>query len=168
MKRIVPVLAVLATAGVYFAWPRSASTEDPMGSNHVTTPHVMLTEADLKWSAGPPSLPSGAQFAILEGDPAKDGPFTMRIKVPAGWKVPPHTHPAIEHVTIMSGSFSMGSGEVFDAKLLKDLPAGSFAVMPVGYKHFAMSKEGGTVQVHGMGPWDIKYVNPEDDPRNRK
>ena len=127
--------------------------------------HIMTTEAELVWKDGPPSLPAGAKLAVLEGNPSAPGPFTMRIKVPAGYKIPPHWHPADEHVTVIAGTFSMGVGEKFDEKAVKDLPTGGFAVMATGTRHFAMSREGGIVQVHGVGPWGITYVNPADDPR---
>ena len=127
--------------------------------------HIMLTGADLKWVEGPPSLPAGAKLAVIEGDPSQPGLFTMRLKLPANYKVPAHWHPADEHVTVISGSFLMGLGDKFDEKAPKELPPGGFAVMAIGTRHFAMSKEGGVVQVHGMGPWGINYVNPADDPR---
>jgi quercetin dioxygenase-like cupin family protein len=127
--------------------------------------HIMTTEAEIVWKDGPPSLPAGAKMAVLEGNPSAPGPFTMRIKVPAGYKIPPHFHPADEHVTVIAGAFSMAVGETFDEKALKDLPSGGFAVMATGTRHFAMSREGGTVQVHGIGPWGITYVNSTDDPR---
>src|SRR5438874_1715687 len=68
----------------------------------------------LKWQDGPPSLPPGAKFAVLEGDPTKSGPFVFRVKVPDGYKIPPHTHPRPERVTVVSGTFHLGMGESFD------------------------------------------------------
>lgn len=144
-----------------------AQTETrPAPASHAD--HIMKVEADLTWKDGPPSLPAGAQMALLEGNPAEAGPFTMRLKVPAGYKIPPHHHPADEHVTVLAGTFSMGLGETFDEKKVTDLPVGGFAVMKTGTRHFAMSRAGGTIQLHGMGPWGITYVNPADDPRQSK
>jgi quercetin dioxygenase-like cupin family protein len=137
------------------------------GTALAQTGHVMLAPADMKWSDGPPSLPRGAQFMVIEGKPAEAGPFTMRLKFPAGYKVPAHSHPAIEHVTVLSGSLSFGMGDKFDAAKLKPMPPGSFVVMPVGTNHFVETRQETTVQLHGVGPWDVKYVNPEDDPRKR-
>jgi len=138
-------------------------------AEHVMTPnqsaHVMITDAELTWVDGPSSLPDGATMVVLEGDPTKAGLFTLRFKLPANYKVPPHFHPAEEHVTVLSGSFSMGLGENFDESALKELPVAGFAVMPTGVRHFAWSKDGATIQLHGMGPWAITYVNPADDPR---
>ena len=129
--------------------------------------HVMLTSADLKWADGPPSLPPGAKAAVMEGNPKEAGPFTMRLKLPANYKVPAHWHPADEHVTVISGTFYMGMGDKLDEASAKELPAGSFAVMPTKQHHFAMTKAETVVQLHGVGPWAINYVNPADDPRSK-
>ncbi|HEX2896449.1 MAG TPA: cupin domain-containing protein, partial [candidate division Zixibacteria bacterium] len=139
---------------------------DEMAGHEKNQPaHVMMTDADLTWTEGPKSLPAGAKMAVLEGDPTKAGLFTLRFKLPANYKVPAHWHPADEHVTVLAGSFSMGLGEKFDEKALKELPIAGFAVMPTGVRHFAWSKDGATIQLHGMGPWGINYVNSADDPR---
>ena len=129
--------------------------------------HVMYTGGDLKWGDGPASLPPGAKAAALEGNPKDAGLFTMRLKLPANYKVSPHWHPADEHVTVISGTFYMGMGDKFDEASVKELPAGSFVVMPTKQTHFAMTKGETVVQLHGMGPWGINYVNPADDPRNK-
>jgi len=129
--------------------------------------HIMVTPKELRWKPGPPSLPPGAQMVVIEGDPAAAGKqFTFRLKVPAGYRIPPHFHPADEHVTIVSGEFLMGMGETFDESKARPLSAGSFAVMPVNVRHYAFTRQPAVVQVHGVGPWGITYVNPEDDPRN--
>jgi quercetin dioxygenase-like cupin family protein len=130
-----------------------------------TSPHVMSTTADLKWGQGPPALPKGAQLTVLYGDPGKAGPFAIRLRLPAGYRINPHWHPTDEHVTVIAGTFSMGMGDTFDAKALKALPAGGFALMPAEARHYAMTRGGATVQVHGTGPFALTYVNPADDPR---
>lgn len=122
----------------------------------------------LKWQDGPPSLPPGAKFAVLEGDPAKPGPFVFRVKVPDGYRIPPHTHPKPERVTVVSGTFHLGMGETFDATKGEALPAGAYGTWPAGMKHYVWVKGETVVQFHGDGPWVIKYVNPADDPRNAK
>lgn len=129
--------------------------------------HIMVVPAYLTWKDGPASLPKGVKSAVIEGDPTKAGPFTMRVKLPANYKIPPHWHPAIEHVTVISGSFNMGLGETFDESKATKLPVGGFAVMQIGTRHFAFTKEGAELQLHGVGPWGINYVNPADDPRNQ-
>jgi quercetin dioxygenase-like cupin family protein len=117
------------------------------------------------WQDGPPSLPKGAQIAVLEGAPGKEGPFVFRVKVPDGYRIPPHTHPKTERVTIISGTFNIGMGEKFDEKAL---PAGTYGYWEAGMKHFVWIKGETIVQYHGMGPWSIQYVDPKDDPRNQK
>jgi quercetin dioxygenase-like cupin family protein len=133
-----------------------------------TSEHVMFAAADLKWVDAPPSLPAGAKIAILEGDPKKEGLFTIRLQMPAGFKIPAHTHPTAEHVTVISGTLNLGMGPKFDEATAKDMATGGYAVMPAGMQHFAGSKEGCIVQVHAMGPFEVKYVNPADDPRQAK
>lgn len=122
----------------------------------------------LKWQDGPPSLPPGAKFAVLEGDPTKEGPFVFRVKVPDGYRIPPHTHPKPERVTIISGTFHLGMGDTFDAKKGEALPAGTYGTWPAGMKHFVWVKGETVVQFHGDGPWVINYLNPDDDPRKGK
>ena len=130
--------------------------------------HIMVKPEDVKWLDGPPSLPPGAKFAVIEGDPKVAGLFTMRLSFPAGYKIPAHSHPADEHITVISGTFLMGLGDKFDDAKLQALTVGSFGVMLTGTKHFAMTKEETVVQLHGMGPWGINYVNPDDDPRKKQ
>ena len=157
MKRLGLVVAV-AIAVVGFA----------IGQNMGHSDHGFYQTADLKWTDGPASLPKGAKVSLLEGNPAQEGPFTMRLQLPDGFKIQPHSHPAVEHVTVISGTFNLGMGEKFDTSGGRALPAGSFAFMPPGMKHFAWAKGETVVQVHGVGPWKINYVNPTDDPRNQK
>jgi quercetin dioxygenase-like cupin family protein len=128
----------------------------------------VFAAADVKWQDGPPSLPKGAQVAVLEGDPAKEGPFVLRVKMPDCYRVPPHTHPKAERVTVLSGTFYIGMGEKFDEKAGKEMAAGSFGRWPAGMKHFAWAKGETVIQLHGTGPWSIDYVNPDDDPRKKK
>jgi len=122
----------------------------------------------IEWKAGPPSLPPGAQMAVLEGDPTKEGPFVFRIKAPDGYRIPPHTHPKMERVTVISGTFNIGMGETFDAARTNPMPAGTYGYWEPGMKHFVLIKGETVAQFHGMGPWIIQYVDPADDPRNRK
>jgi hypothetical protein len=128
------------------------------------SPHVLVRPADIKWGDAPPVLRKGAQFAVLSGDPGISGPYTVRLKLPAGYKIAPHWHPTDENVTVLSGTFSLGMGDTFDPKSMKALPIGGYAVLPAEMHHFAWTKTGATVQVHGTGPFVINYVNPDDDP----
>lgn len=129
--------------------------------------HVMVTPADVQWADGPGSVPAGAKFAVIEGDPKNAALFTMRLKLPANYRIPAHWHPADEHVTVLSGTFHMGMGDKLDAAKGKGLGAGSFAVMPARTRHYAWTNEETVIQLHGMGPWAINYVNPADDPRKK-
>lgn len=131
------------------------------------TAHVHVAASELKWGEGLPSLPPGSKVAILSGDPKLEGPFVMRLKLPDGYRIAPHSHPAHEHLTVISGTFQLGMADKFDAAKLKPLKAGDFAMMPPGHIHFAAAQGETVVQVHGWGPWSIIYVNPADDPRTR-
>lgn len=122
----------------------------------------------IEWKEGPPSLPPGAQMAVLEGDPTKEGPFVFRVKAPDGYRIPPHTHPKTERITVISGTFNIGMGAEFDASKAKPMPVGTYGYWGAGMKHFVWIKGESIVQFHGMGPWKIEYVNPADDPRNKK
>src|SRR5437870_4317814 len=123
---------------------------------------------DTKWQDGPPSLPAGAKLAVLEGDPTKTGPFVFRVKVPDGYRIPPHTHPKPERVTVIAGTFNIGMGEKFDVSKGQEMPAGSYGTWPAGMKHFVWVKGETVVQFHGEGPWQIRYLDPHDDPRSGK
>jgi hypothetical protein len=126
--------------------------------------HIALTGAELKWGPAPPNLQKGAELAVVSGNPAAAEPFVIRLRVPAGYKVAPHWHPTDEHVTVISGTFALGMGEKFDKASMKDMPAGSYGMLPAEMRHYAMAKTAAVVQVHGMGPFVLNYVNPADDP----
>ncbi len=128
--------------------------------------HVMVVPAELKWSPVP-SLPAGAEIAVIEGPLSNEGPITARIKFPANYRLPAHTHPVIEHVTVLSGTFHMGAGDRLDTTKTKALTPGAFAIMQPGTRHFAWTAEETIVQIHSVGPWGINYVNPADDPRKK-
>ena len=147
------------------AAPAAASAAGGHGEEMKVT---LYPAADIKWADGPPSLPKGAQIAVLEGDPAKEGPFVFRVKVPDGYRVPPHTHPKTERITVISGTFNVGMGERFDPKALRPMPAGTYGYWPAGMTHFVSATGETVLQFHGTGPWSIRYVNPADDPRNAK
>jgi quercetin dioxygenase-like cupin family protein len=122
----------------------------------------------LIWRDGPPSLPPGAKYAVLEGDPNKPGPFVFRVKVPDGYRIPPHTHPRPERVTVIAGTFYLGMGDRYDAAKGRAMPAGTYGSWPPGMHHFVWVKGETVVQFHGDGPWTIDYLNPADDPRKAK
>ena len=107
-------------------------------------------------------------MAMLEGDPTKEGPFVVRFQFPDGYHIPPHTHPKTERVTVISGAVYLATGEALDRNSAKELLAGSFGFWPAGMKHTAWFGGETVIQLHGIGPWQINYVNPADDPRNAK
>ena len=128
----------------------------------------LFPASEIQWGEGPPSLAKGAQMVVLEGDPAKEGMFTMRLRFPNGFIVSPHYHSQIEHVTVIAGTLHFGMGEKFDRTKTRPMPAGSFGFWPIGMRHFAYTESETVLQLHGKGPWTITYVNPADDPRGRK
>ena len=160
--RTAGILSVFAMSAIVLSVALSADEhKDEMEvSIHVPT--------DIKWQEGPASLPKGAKLAILEGNPAKEGPFVMRVMVPDGYRIPPHTHPKPERVTVISGVFNLGMGSKFDASNTTAMPAGTFGIWAPGMKHYVWTKGETVVQFHGTGPWVIEYVDPNDDPRNAK
>lgn len=122
----------------------------------------------IKWGPAPPFFPAGARFAVLQGDPGQAGVYTVRLEMPAGYTIRPHTHPTDEHVTVVSGSLSLGMGDAVDLKSSTTLSAGGFITAPAQAHHWAMAKGTTVVQVHGEGPFVITYINPKDDPRNAR
>jgi quercetin dioxygenase-like cupin family protein len=122
----------------------------------------------IEWKEGPAALPPGAKMAVLEGNPTKEGPFVVRFQFPDGYHISPHTHPKTERVTVISGGVYLAAGEALDRDSAKKLPAGSFGFWPAGMKHTAWFEGETVIQLHGIGPWQINYVNPADDPRNAK
>ena len=127
--------------------------------------HVVASPDQLKWAAAPPAFPKGAQIAVVTGDPSKEGLYVYRLKLPAGYKVPAHSHPNDENVTVISGTFNIGMGDKLDEKKGDAVKAGGFSLQPKGMVHYAWFTEETIIQVHGMGPGGITYVNPSDDPR---
>lgn len=164
-KKLIPILVVLV---LLCASP--AAAQDPAKTAPAAMPaeHGMFSPADIQWQAGPPSVPAGAKMAVLEGDPTKEGIFTLRLSAPAGYKIPPHWHPAFEHVTVISGTVGLGMGDAFDKAKGQTLPAGGFAYMAPRAHHFFWAESDAVIQLHGMGPWQLYYLNPADDPRGAK
>ncbi len=157
MSRHARTLVRSAVAGILFAASPAALAND----------HQMISPPDLKWS-DVPSLPPGAKIAVIEGKLNEAQAFTFRLSFPANYKIPAHWHPAVERVTVLSGTFNMGIGDKLDATRTMPLPAGSIAIMQPKTNHFAWTKEATVVQLHGTGPWGITYVNEGDDPRKKK
>jgi len=135
----------------------------PMHAQNAFTPD------QVKFGPAPAFLPPGAQLAVLEGDPmASSGDFTIRLKMPDGYKVAPHTHPNRENVSVLSGTLKVGMGDQFDAGKMMSFGAGSFAYMDPSMHHYAMASGDTVIQIHGMSPVKFNYINPADDPSGKK
>src|SRR5919201_4393577 len=177
------IAAVLLVSGFVSASAQETKTAPPTGSSTAASAttgtqeaqgaavkeHIVVKGKSGKWGDPPPVLPRGAQFAVVEGDPKAPGQLvSFRLKMPDGYRIPPHFHPADEHVVVLQGTFNMGMGDKLDKNASTALEAGSFVVMPKGQHHFAWAKGETIVQVYAIGPWGLTYVNPKDDPRNGK
>jgi quercetin dioxygenase-like cupin family protein len=152
MKAIAAVLALAAASSLAHA--------------QATHTHRLLSTGDLTWSDAPAVGP-GARIAVIEGPLDKPVPFTFRLRMPANLKVAPHVHPAFERVTVLSGTFHFAHGDTYDEAKTRALGPGDVAIMPPGEPMFGFTREETVIQLHGVGPWGIKYLNPADDPRRR-
>jgi quercetin dioxygenase-like cupin family protein len=174
MKKISAVFligAVCALSSFVLAAEEKESAKESSKSDSktaATVEHKIVTPSEMSWGDAPPGLPPGAKMAVLDGNPGKKGSFTVRLQAPDGYKVPPHTHPTTERVTVISGTFHLGMGDKFDEATARELSPGGFAVLPAGMKHFGWMTGETIVQIQSEGPFIIKYVNPADDPRNTK
>ena len=129
----------------------------------------VFTPDTIPWGPAPPFLAKGAQLAVLEGDPtASSGDFTVRLKMPDGYRIAPHWHPQRENVTVITGTFKVGMGDIFEANNMAAFTAGSFAFLDPDMHHYAMACGEVVVQVHGQSPLQFNYVNPDDDPSRKK
>ena len=131
-----------------------------------TMDHKLVTPAEIQWEPGPSVLPAGIQGAVLYGDPIKDGLFSMRFKLPKGYRVPPHTLSKPGTFTVIAGTFRTGMGEIDPGKA-RAMPAGSFIALPPDTPHFVSVDEETVVQLNNIGPWGITYIDPKDDPRRK-
>jgi hypothetical protein len=136
-----------------------------------TQKHVLDSPEMVSWGPAPPLIPAGAQIAVLSGNPMGSGPYSIRLKFPANYAIPAHSHPTDENVVIVSGALTFGMGD----KLMKDsadnkvMPVGGYALMPANMNHYAFTTDQETtIVLYGQGPVEFKYVNPADDPRNAK
>jgi hypothetical protein len=156
-----PVLVTVAVLGLAAARCAIALAVDP-GSTW-----LLREPSAIDWRVSD-TLPPGALVTVLEGDPSVEGFFTMRIKMPDGYRVPPHWHSRQERVTVLSGVLNLGQGDRFDAAATKPLPAGTYSSMPPGMTHFGWMSGETVLQLSTQGPWTITYVNAADDPRNQQ
>jgi len=148
--------ATLAVAFLLAAVPFAAPAMD-----------IVAAPAAVKWGPAPPALPPGAQLAVISGDPSKDGPYVIRAKLPAGYTGPPHTHPSDENVTVISGAFNIAMGDKLDKSKGTAIKPGGYFRAEKGMQHYAWASAPTVIQIHGIGPFAITYVNSADDPRNK-
>jgi uncharacterized RmlC-like cupin family protein len=128
-----------------------------------------FTPDQVNWGPAPPFVPAGAQLAVLEGNPmASSGDFTIRLKMPDGYKIAPHTHPNRENVTVISGTLKVGMGDHFEEGKMMSFGPGSFAYLDPSMHHYAGASGETVVQIHGMSPVKFNYINPADDPTPKK
>jgi quercetin dioxygenase-like cupin family protein len=141
-----------------------------VGQINAENAHVIADLKEAAWGPAPPMLPPGAQIAVLAGDPTKSVPYAVRLKFPANYAIPAHSHPTDEHVVVVSGSVTFGMGEKLNKAAAgnKALPTGGFALMPANMNHYAFTTQESTIVLYGQGPVEFKYVNPADDPRSAK
>jgi quercetin dioxygenase-like cupin family protein len=146
---------VLAVAGLAIG-----CRDNPVYSQEREPDHpIVMTNENLEWLPEPPGLPSGAEFAVLEGNPF-EGAFTLRLRLPAGYEIPAHLHSLVENVTVISGAVHLGNGNRLDMTRGVRVPAGGFVALPAGSRHYAWTLEPTVVQIHGSQPFDIEYVDP--------
>lgn len=131
--------------------------------------HVIAKPSEAQWGPAPPFVPAGAQLAVLSGDPTKPVPYSVRLKFPANYSIPAHSHPTDENVVVTSGAVTFGEGDKLTKGAGKTLGVGGYMLVGAGMNHFAYTGASeATIVLYGTGPVDFKYVNPADDPRNAK
>ena len=160
------VFACLAV-GLVAAALTSADPAKPGGSPAARLAHMVALPDDMKWEPGPPGLPPGSKIAVLDGDPTKPGLFVIRAKLPDGYTVPPHWHSTDENITVISGSFGIGLGDRIETAKTRYMPAGSYVRLGQKEHHYAVAKGETVIQIHAMGPFDIHYLSPADDPTRK-
>jgi quercetin dioxygenase-like cupin family protein len=142
-----------------------------MAQTHAQSVGIVQAPKDAKWGPAPPMLPPGAQIALVAGDPGKAAPYTVRLKFPAHYAIPAHSHPSDENVAVVSGALTLGMGDTLDrqAKGNATVTAGGYALAPSGMNHYAFTgAQETTILLYGIGPVEFKYVKASDDPRNHK
>jgi hypothetical protein len=159
MKRAT-ITAAICLLGLYGS-TRAGGTSPPAKTGAVT-----IAAADVKFGPPPPVLPAGAQLAVLHGDPTRNGPFAMRLKLPDGYRIAPHWHSKDEELTIISGTFMMAMGDKADQDV-HAMTAGAYHFLPARMHHSAAARGETVVEVHGTGPFDLHYLNPADDPSRK-
>ena len=151
--RLLIALAVVAVAGPFVSLAGQAEKSPAVPA------HKIIRHGDLNWTP----IIQGSEMAVVSGNPDKEGePFVIRIREADGAKVPPHWHPTDEYVTVLKGTFLVGMGETYDESKFETMNPGNFTIVPKGMRHFANCKGETIVQVHGVGPFKVNWVNPAE------
>jgi hypothetical protein len=163
MKRNLCLILATSAAIWWVSQPNLTGAMAAATEKHAFTPDTV------EYGPAPSFVAAGAQLAVLEGNPlATSGDYTIRLKMPAGYRIAPHWHPKRENVTVISGTLKFGMGDHFDESSMTSFPAGSFAYLDPDMHHYVMASGDVVVQVHGMAPVQFNYINPEDDPSRKK
>ena len=163
MSRLRIAMFTLVLAGIA-VWAQTPKSSAPAKAAPAAAHHTMVNPKDLKWK---PIVP-GFETATVSGDPDKAGPYVIRLRAVTEAKVPPHWHPGDEHITVLEGWFRVAEGDTMDEKAMHEMKAGDYAMMPAKVHHYGWQSKGGVVQVHGMGPFAINWVNPPAAPKAAK
>jgi quercetin dioxygenase-like cupin family protein len=122
---------------------------------------VQVLPSAIKWIPSP--VVPGTYRAVLFGNPDEAGPFVMRVKVPPGTRIMPHTHRDERVYTVLVGEWKLGFGEKFDAGKLMTFPTGSAYRLPANVPHFQATGQNETiVQINSVGPSTTEFLNPSD------
>ena len=154
--------------------PATRKTPNKIATKETVRPHqpgqstfTAILPEEIDWKPFP-SFPPSVRLAVVVGEPAQAGPYTIRVKVPKGVKLMPHRHPEDRVYTVISGTFYIGLGDKFDSAKLQAYPPGAVIVLPGDTSHFHWAKSGDYVtQVTAIGPLSLEYIDAEDDPRNK-
>jgi len=158
---ILSTITLMSTARIVAAAPNDLADitiDDPSKA-------ILLAPVDIKWIPAPAALPAGAELCVLEGYPEKPGPFTLRLKLPPHYTLPAHWHPNDEHITVISGQLNLGLGDRLDTTQGKLYSTGSYTRIPAKMHYFTWTSEEETIlQLHGIGPWAVLYVETPGEP----
>jgi len=156
---------IIIAAVLSAACSKSSSSNDVPSAPTGQASHSVAAQNSEQWGPAPAVFPPGAEMAVLQGDPSKAGEeFTVRLRLPNGYKIAPHTHPTAENITVIEGTFLVGMGSTLDRTKMMALPRGAFVSAPAEHAHYAVARGETVVQVHAIGPFALTYVNPADAP----
>jgi hypothetical protein len=161
LRTVLVTTTLIASAA---AFPDASTADNTATHGTGAARHTIIAADQVRWMAAPPGLPKGTEQAVLAGDPSKPGLFILRARIPDGTSIAPHWHSQAEHITVLQGSFHIGHGATFDRTKTTPVTAGGFLSMPARMQHFVWVEGQTIIEVTANGPFDIVYVNPQDDP----